>query len=50
MKNFDVFVFVRFLRDFLRAFKDQEYLITVQAGFRYNTGRGKFIINDFSYK
>lgn len=50
MKNFNLFVFIRYLRDIQNAFPIPEYLVTLQAGFRYTIGRGKFIINEFAFK
>lgn len=50
VKNFDVFVFIRYLRDVHKIFTNQEHLITIQTGFRYNKGRGKFIVNHLEYK
>jgi hypothetical protein len=50
MKNFDVFVFVRYLRDAFQVFRTMEFLVTVQTGFRYNTGRGKFIVHELEYE
>jgi hypothetical protein len=45
MENFDVFIFIRYLRDIHKSLLNSEYLVTIQTGFRYNTGHGKFVIN-----
>jgi hypothetical protein len=50
MNNFDLFEFIRYLRDIQKVLSLSEYLITVQTGFRYTYGRGKFIINKLSYE
>lgn len=50
LKNFDVFAFVRYYRDTMKFLRNNEYLITLQTGFQYKTGRSKFVVSDFGFR
>lgn len=49
MKDFDIYVFVRYLRDVYNIFKPQQHVVTVQTGFRYNKGKARFVVTEFQY-
>lgn len=49
LEDLDVCVYVRYLRDKLKVLGPTEYLTSVQAGFIYNTGRARFVIDKLEF-
>lgn len=48
LTNFNLFAFLRYLRDNTVFFVEGDYLIGIQTGFRYITGESKIIVNEFN--
>lgn len=48
--NFDLFAFMRYVREKLLGFGGNDYAVSIRAGFRYYAGRSRILLRNFGLR